>query len=331
MKDVPVGVACRAVTFNQDLKALIPNEKVDSYYLAYCLVANKNRLLSLVDQAGHGTGRLATELLSTFDIEVPPLNEQKRIAEILSTWEIAIEETEKLISAKVELKKGLMQQLLTGKKRFPEFAGQEWGKHRIGELLKEVDRYREWNDQELYRLASVRRRSGGLFFRESLYGKQIKTKVLKTIRTGDFLISKMQVVHGAMALTTPDFDGVNVSDSYIALVSRDETKLDTEFFNYMSQMPEMYRLAFLSSYGVHIEKMTFNLEYFLREKISIPPTIDEQYRIVKVLNACNREIELLIRQRDALKAQKRGLMQQLLTGKKRVKVDEQAEVEAVVI
>jgi type I restriction enzyme S subunit len=66
--------------------------------------------------------------------------------------------------------------------------------------------------------------------------------------------------------------------------------------------------------------MTFNLDDFLYEKITIPPTVEEQAKIVDVLSACDREIELLQKQLAALKKQKRGLMQKLLTGEVRVKV-----------
>lgn len=65
--------------------------------------------------------KLNTEILSTIPVAVPSLTEQKKIAEILSTWAAAIEQIRKLIEAKKRLKKALMQQLLTGKKRFQDF------------------------------------------------------------------------------------------------------------------------------------------------------------------------------------------------------------------
>jgi type I restriction enzyme S subunit len=111
-----------------------------------------------------------------------------------------------------------------------------------------------------------------------------------------------------------------VSDSYVVLVPLDSKKLRIEFLNYLSQTRYLRHLAYLACHGVHIEKMTFNLEDFLEEKILIPPTIEEQDRIVRVLAACDHEIELLRRQLAALKEQKRGLMQKLLTGEVRVKV-----------
>jgi type I restriction enzyme S subunit len=91
-----------------------------------------------------------------------------------------------------------------------------------------------------------------------------------------------------------------------------------EYFDWLSRSRDMYHRAYRSSYGVHIEKMTFNLDLFLTEKISFPSNIAEQRKIATVLSAADREIDQLIQKLDAYKQQKKGLMQQLLTGKKRV-------------
>ena len=246
--------------------------------------------------------------------------ERQRIAEILNTWDEAIALTEQRIEAARQRKKGLMQRLLTGCVQFPEFAGMPWASYRIGDLLKAVERRVVWDDEDIYNLLSIKRRSGGVFPRESIRGCDIKTKQMNVPRAEDFLISKMQVVHGAWALNKPAFDGMHISSSYIALVSRDQSKLVIEFFDWLSRLPFMYHFAYLSSHGVHIEKMTFNLQDFLKYIIKIPSTVDEQKKIVAILDNCDREIELLTQKRDALQRQKKGLMQRLLTGRVRIRV-----------
>jgi type I restriction enzyme, S subunit len=329
MKDVPLGITCRRVAFNQDLKAIVPKDGIDGEYLGYYLSSQKHRLLSFVDQAGHGTGRLATEYLADLPIEIPPLKEQKAIAKIVNAWDSGIGLLEKLLAAKTRRKRGLMQQLLMGRKRFAEFEGQTWKRHRIADLLAEVRRYEVWHERALYNLVSIRRRCGGLFFRGRFHGHQIKVKKLKSIKAGDFLISKRQVVHGAWGMVKPEFDGMKVSDEYDCLIVREPETLAVEFFDCLAQMPLLQRYARSACNGVHIEKLIFDFEDFSKEYILVPPSVEEQRRIAAVLTACNQEIELLTRQLAALKRQKQGLMQQLMTGRVRVKVDEAADVEAV--
>jgi type I restriction enzyme S subunit len=249
-----------------------------------------------------------------------PTNPQERlrIGRTLCAWDETALHTRELLGRKEQAKRALMQHLLTGKRRFKEFR-RPWVRVPLGELLEEVNRYVEWDDDTLYDLVSVRRRSAGLFRRLPLHGKDILTKVIKTTLAGDFVIAKMQVIHGAMAMTPAEFNGTHVSDSYLTFVARDPNRLYMPFLDYLSQTPEMYYKAFRSSYGVAIEKMTFHLKWFLDEKVSIPPTVKEQERIAPVLSAADREIHLLRCELHLLKKQKRGLMQKLLTGQIRVR------------
>lgn len=315
------------VNFEFSLKnvALIkPNrKKVNPKYLELYQQFVKPRLVHKLLNGG-AQPFLSLKEIGKLEIFIPPLAEQQKIAEILSAWDNAIEKTRALIAAKEQQKKALMQQLLTGKKRFREFEGEAWREYHYGDLVKEVRRHVEFDDNQLYPLISVRRRSGGLFHRESLYGHQIKTKDLRLARKGDFLISKMQVLHGATGLTTEEFDGTFISGSYIALVPKDKNKLNIEFFNWLSKMPLFYHHTFIASYGVTIEKMTFEFKYFLTLKVNIPGSIREQQKIAEVLQKADREIALLNQKLSTLQQQKKGLMQKLLTGKVRVKIDEKS-------
>ena len=317
------GVGKSAVTtdemaVSQHFIAWACGPELHNYYLYYWLQMAKPHFERMA--VGSTIKTIGLAFFERLKITLPPEAEQRKIAGILLCWDRAIGLVEGLLRVKGERKRGLMRRLLTGETRLREFKGERWRKYRLGELLEDVDRYVKFNDEHTYKLASIRRRSEGLFFREALQGKDIKTKVMKTIRAGDFLLSKMQVVHGAWGLVTPEFDGMFVSDSYISLVPRNGSALKIEFLSYLSRMRFMRHLAYICSHGVHIEKMTFSLDDFLGEKITIPPTLEEQARIVGVLSACDREIELLQKQLAALKEQKRGLMQKLLTGEVRVKV-----------
>lgn len=263
-----------------------------------------------------------SEMVSKAEIHLPPLSDQHRVVEILDTWDAASVGIAETIHNKNRHLRGLIQQLLTGRRRMPAFAGEAWEEVPLGDLLCQVDRYVEWSDDAVYRLVSVRRRSGGFFDRERKPGSEILTKTLKTTRTGDFVIARMQVLHGAMTVTPPEFDGAHVSDSYLTFVPKDQARLHMPFLGWLSKTPRMYYKAFRSSYGVAIEKMTFHLPWFMQETVSLPRSIDEQRAIADILDTAQREIELLEQLREQIQLQKRGLMQKLLTGEICVPGDE---------
>ncbi|MGV3767314.1 MAG: restriction endonuclease subunit S [Chitinophagaceae bacterium] len=269
--------------------------------------------------SGSKMPRADWDYVSCYPVQAPPLPEQKAIAQLLSTWDEAIQKLTRLIAQKQQRKKWLMQMLLSGKKRLKGFKG-EWKRTAFESLLMVVKRPVVWDDSEIYDLISVRRRSGGIFFRESLPGSKIMVKDLRYVEEGDFLFSKMQIVHGASALVTKEFVRGKISGSYIAVVPKNVNDLNIEYFNWYSKTARFYHQTFVSSYGVHIEKMTFDFQSFLSQDLHLPP-LPEQTAIANILQTADNEINLLQQKLSALKAQKKGLMQQLLTGKKRLKHD----------
>src|SRR5690606_6714467 len=78
-----VGMAMRPMAFGQDCKALVPRPGLDPTFLLYAIESRASELLGLVDEAGHGTGRLNTDQLHAVTIPEPPLTEQRAIAEVL--------------------------------------------------------------------------------------------------------------------------------------------------------------------------------------------------------------------------------------------------------
>lgn len=253
------------------------------------------------------------------EILLPPFPEQTAIAQLLSTWDNAIAKTQALIAKKELYKKWLMQNLLTGKKRLKGF-DKDWKEYRIEELFEKVFRYVEWNDESLYKLVSLRRRYGGLFERGDYLGSQIEVKKIKSISHKDFLISKRQVSHGAWGVVALEFHDRKVSDEYDSLIVKDNNKLLIEFWDWFSKIPLLSHYAFLASNGVHIEKLIFDFDTFKRRRVLIPPTTEEQTAIALVLQCADTEIQILKTKLEKLKEQKKGLMQVLLTGEKRLKL-----------
>ncbi|MDE0075419.1 MAG: restriction endonuclease subunit S [Gammaproteobacteria bacterium] len=91
LKELPVCVTERPMAFNQDIKALLPKTRMDPDFLPYLVLGNKQRLLNLVDLAGHGTGRINSDELRALDVRLPPTSEQRAIAHILSKLDDKIE------------------------------------------------------------------------------------------------------------------------------------------------------------------------------------------------------------------------------------------------
>jgi len=117
LKDVPICVLRREMSFNQDVKALRPKGKTEALFVALLLLGNKRRLLKMVDIAGHGTGKLNTDELKALKLTTPKLAEQQRISEFISSLDDQIEaEAEKLAVLNTH-KVGLMQKI------FPSLEG----------------------------------------------------------------------------------------------------------------------------------------------------------------------------------------------------------------
>ncbi|WP_339700882.1 restriction endonuclease subunit S [Algoriphagus aquimarinus] len=269
--------------------------------------------------SGSKMPRADWSFVSTFPFTIPSIPEQQKIAEILSTSDKAIYTTRKLIDELKLRNKGLAQQLLSGKKRLQGFKG-KWRSFCISDLFQLENRHIEWNENSNYNLISIRRRYGGIFFRGSFHANEIQVKKLKEIKLGDFLISKRQVSHGAWDVVSSEFDSFLVSDEYDCLSIKDNSVLSESFWQWYCRQPKMTNYAFLDSIGVHIEKLIFHFKQFKKRQVEIP-RLKEQQAITSVLEEANKELKLHQQQLDTLKEQKKGLMQKLLTGEKRVKTN----------
>ena len=317
------GILGMKASINQAITAIIVNKrKAIPHYVQMWLI-NYLFLWRRFAASSRKDPNITKDDIKAFPIILPSIREQEEIVRIIKSWGRTIDLIERLIAAKQDLRKGLMQQLLTGKRRFPGFT-EPWERVQIGDVLKEIVRPIEMEDDELYELASVRRNWGGLFVRDKLHGHEIKTKNLHEIKMNDFLIAHIQVAYGSLALVPEKFDRFKVSNLYTCLVPRDLYTFDIRFFAYLAQRPRMTYLARISCNGFFAERLrlNFQLDAFLKQEIIIPPSIDEQRKIIACLEALGKEIRMLQERLEAVKEQKKGLMQQLLTGKVRVNVPE---------
>lgn len=312
-KDVPVGLTTRPMTFNQDVRALLPKNGVSPEFVAYSLVASKQRLRGFVDTAGHGTGRLANDFLQELPILLPPTHEQSSITRCLTAWDRAITQTKKLLEAKQKLKKGLMQQLLTDMRRLPGFE-ELWRKKKLGEVFHER---KETNCTELP-LLSVTGDRGVIPHSET--GRkdssaEDKSKY-KRIAPGDIGYNTMRMWQGVSALSC--LEGI-VSPAYTVCVPTKD--IDGAFAAHLFKFPPVIHLFHRYSQGLVNDTLNLKFPNFARVTVALPP-LSEQKKIASVLNSLDREIELLVDLSDRIKEQKRGLMQKLLTGQLRVEATE---------
>lgn len=168
---------------------------------------------------------------------------------------------------------------------------------------------------EVYDLVTVKRSRGGVVRRERLKGSEIAVKTQFRLKAGDFLISKRQIVHGACGIVPPELDGAIVSNEYSILRAR--PTLDLGFLNCLAHSIYFQQTCFHSSIGVHVEKMIFKLDEWMKWDFDLPPAL-EQRRIAEISATWDRAIETVEALFTNAREQKAALMQALLTGKRRL-------------
>jgi len=236
-------------------------------------------------------------------------NEQTTIANLLSTWDNAITKTQALIAQKEQRKKWLMQNLLTGKMRLKGFEKTKWKKVGAGEIFESFTK-KGFENEELLSATQDR----GIIPRSQLEGRvtmpEGTTAGYKLVEPGDFIISLRSFQGG---LEYSYFRGI-VSPAYIVLKPKE--KIEVEFYKQYYKSYEFIGRLATAVIGIRDGKQVSYDDFCI---VKIPfPSYEEQTAIAQVLQAADKEIQLLKTKCTKLKEQKKGLMQVLLTGKKRL-------------
>lgn len=190
---------------------------------------------------------------------------------------------------------------------------------KIGDAIKEAKRPLDMKDDEKYQLVTVKRRNEGIVSRGMFYGKDILVKNYYTVKKGDYMISKRQVIHGANGIVPPELDDAIVSNEYMVL--SDSKALLAEYLALYSMTKKMYHMFFISSYGVDIEKMFFNVDDWKKKKI-MAPCIKEQQKVVELFSLIDTVIEKQKETVSVWEERKKGVMQKLFSQKVRFKADD---------
>lgn len=191
----------------------------------------------------------------------------------------------------------------------------DWTIKKMKQWISLEERPVTLQDDEDYELVTVRRAYGGVDSRGIYKGKDVLVKTYFSVAKDDFIISKRQIAHGACGLVPEKLHGAVVSNEYNVFKANEGTNI--HFFNLMMQLPHYKRLFYLMSDGVHIEKLLFKTGDWMKRSLAMPP-LPEQKKIAEILSAQDKLIALKEKLIDEKKLQKKYLMQQLLTGKKRL-------------
>lgn len=326
-------ILTRKTAIDNNLMAAIPN----NIHPKYCYYHLQSLDFGSLVQDG-AVPSINQAMLQDLPIKLPPHVEQQKIAAILTAVDDKLDVIARQIEATQTLKRGLMQTLFSrgvgtqdaSGRWVPntEFKDSELGKIpatwkvlSIGAAFAVVERPVKMSDSRLYRRVTVKRRHGGIELRDELAGADIKVKNQFLVEAGDFLISERQIVHGACGVVPKELTGALVSNEYLVLNPRDG--IHVEYFNYMVQLLRFAKYFLLCSQGVDIEKFLFKPKDWLKKPIPVPP-LAEQQRVTDIIASTQAKLTALERKQAEFQTLKRGLMQKLLTGAWRVKVDAEA-------
>ncbi len=302
---------------------VMSGKKVKNDFLFYLVQTEKFNQIANIS-SGSKMPRADWNYMANISFNIPPLKEQEKIAEILTTWDDAIELQEKLVDEKETLKKGLMQKLLSGEVHFSEFSD-EWEEVKLGEIgefkTSSIDKIINKNEKlvnlinymDVYRNKHIDKN-----FKCSITSLREEQYEKVNLKKGDILFTPSSetpddIGHSAVIIE----DLPNTVYSYHLVRFRPKKSIDINFsgyvFNNSNILKEFARKATGST------RFTLSIKDFNEINAKLP-SLAEQNKIAEALSTADKEIELLKNELDELKLQKKGLMQKLLTGDVRVVV-----------
>lgn len=292
-----------------------PNDKAYPLFMDY--YSRTPQMINQIDRQSYGVTdfrkRLYWDSFAPISCTLPPIEEQQKIATILTTQDKVIELKEKRLAEKQRQKKYFMQQLLTGKKRLPGFSG-EWKKTKLKNILYERKTY----SPKGLEYPHVTLSAEGIFPKSERYDRdhlvRDEDKEYKITHKGDICYNPANLKFGAICENT--FGDAIFSPIYVTFEV--EENICKEYIaNYLMRWDFINAVRKYEE-GTVYERMAVKPEDFLKFEIFLPQ-IEEQAAIAEVLSTADREIELLQQDIEQEKQKKKALMQLLLTGIVRVK------------
>ena len=314
---------------NQACCAIFPNDKHSSEYMYYSLAFNKNGLISR--GVGGAQPNISQGIIKSFKIPIPPLPEQNKIADILSTVDEAIQNTKAQIEKTKELKRGLMQKLFSEGIGHTEFKDsklgripKEWEVVKYDKVVKKLfvgiaTSTTEYYDNEdtgtlLIRNTNIKNGYLDLSSVEHITKAFDDDNTKKRLRTGDVL-SVRTGYPGISAVVPVELDG---SQSFTTLVSRFDQSIVNPYFVCYQLNSELGRSQ-IKNLQFGGQQQNLNVGSLRLLDLIVPPK-EEQDRIVEILKVVDNKKDNLDQELKLQIDKKKGLMQKLLTGEVRVKI-----------
>ena len=297
------------------------DNKVDiNYLIAFFLTKRGTDVLEAASPGGAGRNKtLGQDRFSKSMVVLPPIEEQQKIAAILTTQDKVIELKEKLLAEKQRQKKYLIQQLLTGKKRLPGFS-EEW---KIKPLKKLTEKQKKKNHGFQYRLVLSNSAQHGIVSQDQEFDKELANEERID---GYYVVIPGAFVYNPRISVTAPCGPINVNETgetgimspLYTVFTISSPQISQDFLKYYFQSSCWYKyVKGVANYGARHDRISISDGDFFDMPIPLP-TKEEQNYIAKVLSAADREIELLQQDIEQEKQKKKALMQLLLTGIVRV-------------
>lgn len=259
---------------------------------------------------------LSGGLIREIAFPMPPYPEQTFIATLLSTWDLAIEKAEQLIAAKVKQFKWLQEQMIFA----PARSDKNWKHHPISDIAKRIQRK---SDGDTYPILTISSASG-FVLQEEKYSRFMAGKSLydyTLLQRGEFAYNKGNSLRYQFGCVFPlqDYEKALVPHVYVCFKLHEN--IDANFIDHVFKADYLKaQLATLVNTGIRNNGLlNISPANFMKVTVPVPP-IGEQKQVAAILTTARQEIDLLKKQADAYRKQKRGLMQRLLTGEWRVRV-----------
>jgi type I restriction enzyme S subunit len=298
------------------LVAIQPKKDIDIFWLNSYLETCKDELDGKATQ--NAQKNINLQVLKPLEIVTPPPKEQRKIAQILSTWGKAIATTEKLIAASQQQKKALMQQLLTGKKRFAGFS-EKWEEVKLEDVCYINPKKPNEPENGLVSFIPMDAVSEeAKLIRTEIRAYSDVSKGFTSFKDKDILVAKITPCfeNGKGAKVSNLINGIGFGSTEFHVL-RAKKNISSQFIYYISNTKEFRDRGAMSMQGSAGHKRV-TTDYIQVYKFLLPASYQEQQKIAAVLTAADQEINALQSKLAHFQQEKKALMQQLLTGKRRV-------------